>query len=88
MTLGHTKEIDVLVLNRATARTFKVEVKTSERPMNRSSIFGPCHTWLMDERHANLSDSDLIYAFVLLDPLVMALVIGVRAGRLILDVDS
>jgi hypothetical protein len=27
MTLGHTKEIDILVLNRATGRTFKVEVK-------------------------------------------------------------
>lgn len=67
MTLGHAKEIDILVLNRATGRTFKVEVKTSERPLNRSAIFGPCYTWLMDERHARLTDSDLVYVFVLLD---------------------
>jgi hypothetical protein len=67
MTLGHAKEIDILVLNRVTARTFKVEVKTSQRPINRSTIFGPCHTWLMDERHGHLADPELVYAFVLLD---------------------
>ncbi len=49
LTLGHTKEIDILVLNRATGRTFKVEVKTTERGVRGSGIFGLCYAWLMDD---------------------------------------
>src|SRR6266849_3998640 len=67
LTLGHTKEIDILVLNRATGRTFKIEVKTTERGVRGSGIFGPCYAWLMDESHGALRDADLVYAFVLLD---------------------
>jgi hypothetical protein len=67
LTLGHTKEVDVLVLNRATGGMFRVEVKTSARPPRRSAIFGHCYTWLMDERHAHVSGPDLVYAFVLLN---------------------
>jgi hypothetical protein len=48
-------------------QTFKVEVKTTERGVRGSSIFGPCFAWLMDESHGALRDGDLIYAFVVLD---------------------
>ena len=64
LTLGHTKEIDILVLNRETARTFKVEVKTSTKPRRTSSIFGAAYEWMMDERHGRLEAPDLVYAFV------------------------
>jgi hypothetical protein len=66
LTLGHTKGIDILVLNRRTAKTFKVEVKTTEGGIRRSSLFKSHYSWLMHERHAEARERDLVYAFVLL----------------------
>ncbi len=68
LTLGHTKQIDVLVLNRRTGRTFKVEVKTTEKNgIEHSQIFGSHYSWLMHERHGDITDMDLVYCFVLLE---------------------
>ncbi len=67
LTLGHTKEVDILVLNRRQRRTFKVEVKTTGRGVRRAKIFGQNYAWLMHERAAKLRDRDLIYVFVYLD---------------------
>ncbi len=66
-TLGRTKEIDILVLNRRTGRTFKLEVKTTGKGVQRSTLFGANVAWLMDERHGHLEADDLIYCFILLD---------------------
>jgi len=68
LTLGHTKEIDVLVLNRRTGRTFKVEVKTTSSGPRRSAVFGGCYAWFMDERHGHLSDDSLVYCFTVIRP--------------------
>src|SRR6266853_1959300 len=65
LTLGHTKEIDILVLNRTTGRMFRLEVKTTHKFVQHSRIFGSSYAWLMDERHADLAAEDLIYCFTL-----------------------
>jgi hypothetical protein len=67
-TLGRTKEIDILVLNRRTGRMFKLEVKTTKKGIHGDRIFGPSYTWMMDVRHERLRAKDLVYCFVLLDP--------------------
>jgi len=67
LTLGHTKGIDIVVLNPHTGRTFKVEVKTTEGEARGSKLFGEHYSWLMTERHAHIHDQHLVYAFVLLN---------------------
>lgn len=67
LTLGHTKEIDILILNRKTKRTFQLEVKTTAKGVQRSEIFGLHYGWLMHERHGHVSNDNLLYAFVLLE---------------------
>jgi hypothetical protein len=39
LTRGHTKGIDILVLDRRTGRTYKVEVKTTEKAIEQSRLF-------------------------------------------------
>jgi hypothetical protein len=65
LTLGHTKEIDILVLNRTTEQMFRLEVKTTHKAVQHSKIFGSNYAWLMDERHACAPAADLIYCFTL-----------------------
>jgi len=68
LTLGPTKEIDILVLNRATGRTFRLEVKTGGSGIRRNHIFRSYgYEWFMNERHAHLEAPDLVYCFVRLD---------------------
>jgi len=68
LTFGSSKEVDILVLNRRTGRTFKVEVKTTEGRSRGSKLFGRHYSWLMNEKHGRITDEDLVYCFVLLDP--------------------
>lgn len=68
LTLGHTKEIDVLVLNRQTKKTFRVEVKTTGKGVERGRLFGENYAWLMHRRHQELREDDLVYVFVYLEP--------------------
>jgi len=65
LTLGHTKEIDILVLNRTSELMFRLEVKTTHKAVQHSKIFGSSYAWLMDERHADLTGENLIYCFTL-----------------------
>ncbi len=67
LTLGHTKEVDILVLNRRIRRTFKVEVKTTRRGVRHSERYGDNYSWLMHERHGRIRDRDLVYVFVYLE---------------------
>ena len=66
LTLGHTKQIDILALNRANGRTFKLEVKTTEKGVRGSRAFGASYAWLMDQAHGAVVGGDLVYCFVVL----------------------
>ena len=68
LTLGASKEIDILVLNRHTGRTFKVEVKTTEGRSRGSKMFRRHYSWLMNVKHGRITDENLVYCFVLLGP--------------------
>lgn len=68
MTLGRTKNIDILVAD-AAGRQFKVEVKTNLRLRTRGSIhsklIGKYVTdWQMDIKHEAIKDPRLFYCFV------------------------
>jgi len=67
LTLGHTKEIDIFVLNRRTGLNFKVEVKTTHKGVQQSGLFGPSYAWMMDKRHESLEADELVYCFVSLE---------------------
>lgn len=65
MTLGHTKNVDILVSDPVNDKMYKVEVKTSfaSKP-SRSKLFGYTLNWMMMEKHENVSDQNLYYCFV------------------------
>src|SRR3989344_441415 len=65
MTLGHTKNVDILVSDPINDKMYKVEVKTSfaSKP-SRSKLFGYTLSWMMMEKHENVSDQNLYYCFV------------------------
>src|SRR5262245_3719152 len=64
LTLGHAKQIDILALNRATGRTFKLEVKSTEKGVRGGRRFGASYAWLMKEEHGDVIATDLVYCFV------------------------
>ena len=68
MTLGNTKNIDILVYHPATQARYQVEVKTNLETRNGSSdskLFGKFVTdWQMNEKHERIEDPDLFYCFV------------------------
>ena len=69
MTLGHTKNVDILVSHPKTRKMYKVEVKTNyqnsrNRP-SRSKLFGYyLSAWIMNEKQEKIRDKDLFYCFV------------------------
>lgn len=63
LTLGNTKGIDILVYNPKNEKQFKVEVKTSTTIAN-ERLFGRNMKWIMNKKHENVSDENLIYCFV------------------------
>jgi hypothetical protein len=68
MTLGNTKNIDILVFDPTTKKACQVEVKTNyERRIRftKSKFFGEFETsWQMDKQHEQIKDPDLFYCFV------------------------
>lgn len=68
MTLGHTKNIDILVFDPRTRETYQVEVKTnleSRKGPSNSKLFGRFITdWQMNKKHADIKDPKLFYCFV------------------------
>lgn len=68
MTLGHTKNIDILIYNPKSKKYSKMEVKTADYNKEaRSADFGRTYDWsYMNEKHEKISDPDLFYCFVLL----------------------
>ena len=65
MTLGHTKNVDILVSDPQNDKMYKVEVKTSyaNKP-SRSKLFGYTLSWMMMEKHETVSEQNLYYVFV------------------------
>lgn len=68
MTLGNTKNIDILVLNPETDETYQVEVKTNlekRKSASDSRLFGRFVTdWQMDKKHEAIEKRTLYYCFV------------------------
>lgn len=68
MTLGNTKNIDILVFDPITKKAYQVEVKTNHERRNGptdSKFFGKFVTsWQMHEKHEHIKDPDLFYCFV------------------------
>ena len=67
LTLGHTKEIDILALNQRTNRFFRLEVKATEKGVRGSRAFGRSYAWLMKQKHGKITDRRLVYCFVALN---------------------
>jgi len=68
MTLGRTKNVDILVSDPATNQLYQLEVKTNLDARKRppvSKIFGRYLTdWIMDQKHEAISRPNLWYCFV------------------------
>ena len=65
MTLGNTKNVDILVSDPKTGRMFKIEVKTHYRnnPAH-STLFGHTLDWVMTQKNESVDYSNLFYVFV------------------------
>lgn len=65
MTLGNTKNVDIIVSNPTSGNMFKIEVKTtySNKPSH-SKLFGYTMSWIMSEKHETIIDPKLFYCFV------------------------
>lgn len=64
LTLSNTKGVDVLVLNPATGKTFKVEAKTSRTYLVGDALFGKNYCWQMGKKHEDIKDDNLFYCFI------------------------
>lgn len=65
MTLGNTKNVDILVSNPKNGMMYRLEVKTShnDKPTF-AKLFGRALTWVMSEKHEIITDPNLFYCFV------------------------
>tara|TARA_B100001559_G_C16458440_1_gene602780 strand:+ start:1058 stop:1540 length:483 start_codon:yes stop_codon:yes gene_type:complete len=71
LTLGNTKGVDILVINKKN-KGYKVEVKTTTIKPTKSKIFKEWHPngffyWIMSKKHETLLDDNLVYCFVHID---------------------
>lgn len=71
MTLGHTKNIDILISDPKTNRIYKLEVKTNlytkKNSISTSRIFGKISgQWMMGKKHEIISRDELWYCFVMI----------------------
>ena len=65
MTLGNTKNVDILVSNPKNGKMYRLEVKTSynNKPAF-AKLFGRTLIWVMSEKHEVITDPNLFYCFV------------------------
>ena len=70
LTLGNTKNVDILVSDPNSGRMYKLEVKTSGyltakgTAARRSRLFGHTFSWVMSKKHETILDPSLFYCFV------------------------
>ena len=71
MTLGHTKNVDILVSNPTTNQFYQLEVKTgltSRKRPSVSKVHGRfLYGWMMNEKHESISRPQLWYCFVAIE---------------------
>ena len=73
LTLGHTKNVDILVSDPTSGEMYRLEVKTTGYRSSRGSaakrsrLFGYNFDWLMGSKHEHVIDSSLFYCFVNID---------------------
>ena len=64
LTLGNTKQVDILATNAKSLNSYWIEVKTSvNRPAN-EKLFGENFYWIMHKKHEEINDPKLFYCFV------------------------
>lgn len=68
LTLGNTKQVDIVVYNRRKRRYWRVEVKTTQEGLKSELLFGKekFHIWQLSDKHEKITDRDLVYCFVAL----------------------
>lgn len=66
LTLGNTKNIDILVKNSNTGEQFQIEVKTTRKGPRKAELFGDglFYIWQMSEKHERIRNPRHIYVFV------------------------
>ena len=70
LTLGNTKNVDILVSDPNSDRMYRLEVKTTGYRRagggagKRSRLFGYNFEWLLSEKHEEIDDPSLFYCFV------------------------
>lgn len=65
LTLGHTKNVDILVSDPESGQFFKIEAKTNyaAKP-TKSKLFGYHLSWIVTKKHESIVDPKLYYCFV------------------------
>ena len=69
MTLGHTKNVDILISDPCAGSMYKLEVKTNYQNSSNKPHVSKAHGkfvsgWIMHEKHETITDPDLFYCFV------------------------
>ncbi|MBS0160823.1 MAG: hypothetical protein JSS26_19755 [Nitrospira sp.] len=68
LTLGNTKNVDIVVFNPATKRYWRLEVKTTREAAKNEKLFSneKLFIWQLTQKHEAISEPDLVYCFVAL----------------------
>lgn len=68
LTLGNSKNVDIIVTSPNGRKITRLEVKTSSLPLRHEHLFGKrrFYIWAMGEKHEKLKDKNLYYCFVVL----------------------
>lgn len=70
LTLGNTKNVDILVSDPESGHMYRLEVKTSSyfnkkgSAAKRSKLFGHNYEWIMGKKHEEITDPSLFFCFV------------------------
>jgi hypothetical protein len=68
LTLGNSKNVDIIVTSPNGIKITRLEVKTSSLPLRHEHLFGKrrFYIWAMGEKHEKIKDKNLFYCFVVL----------------------
>lgn len=68
LTLGNSKNVDIIVTSPNGRKITRLEVKTSSLPLRHEHLFGKrrFYIWAMGEKHEKIKDKNLFYCFVVL----------------------
>jgi hypothetical protein len=68
LTLGNSKNVDIIVTSPNGKKITRLEVKTSSLPLRHEHLFGhrKFYIWAMGEKHEKIKERNLYYCFVVL----------------------